>query len=189
MNQNDLRVKKTRKNIESAFIALLKEKDFHKITVQDILDRALINRSTFYKHYMDKYQLAETLCDEVFKFLKTAVRERFDCDTTEHILMVLKPVYQILSDRKEEILALFSIHTESIHLYEDMYDFLQKSFYERQKMTNRKSLELLDYLSNLYAALVLTAMKWCLKNEGYEELTRHTQLFQHLKKVFDYPGE
>lgn len=70
MNQNDLRVRKTRKNIENSFISLLKEKDFHKITVQDILDRALINRSTFYKHYMDKYQLAETLCNGIFDVLK-----------------------------------------------------------------------------------------------------------------------
>ncbi len=189
MNQNDLRVRKTRNNIESAFISLLKEKDFHKITVQDILDRALINRSTFYKHYMDKYQLAEILCEEVFEILKTGVRDRLDCDTTEDALMVIKPMYQILSDRREEIMALFTIHTETIHLYEDMYDFLQKSFYEGQLKTNRKSLELLDYLSNLYASLVLTAMKWCLKNEGYEELTRHTQLFMNLANVFDYTRE
>lgn len=33
MNQNDLRVRKTRKNIESVFLSLLMEKDFHKITI------------------------------------------------------------------------------------------------------------------------------------------------------------
>jgi len=189
MNQNDLRVRKTRKNIENAFISLLTEKDFHKITVQDILDRALVNRSTFYKHYMDKYQLAEILCTEVFEIIKTGVMDRLDCNTTEDALMVIKPMYQLLSDRREEILALFGIHTETIHLYEDMYDFLKKSFYERRLETNKKSLELLDYLSNLYASLVLTAMKWCLKNGGYEELTGHTQLFMNLAKVFDYTRE
>ncbi len=189
MNQNDLRVRKTRKNIENSFISLLKEKDFHKITVQDILDRALINRSTFYKHYMDKYQLAETLCNGIFDVLKVGVMDRFECDKLEDAIIVIKPMYQILSDRREEILALFEIHTETIHLYEDMYNFLQESFYERQLKTNKKSIELLDYLSNQYASLVLTAMKWCLKNDGYEELTRHTQLFMYLAKVFNYSGE
>ena len=110
MNQNDLRVRKTRNNIESVFLSLLMEKDFHKIT----------------------------------------------------------------------------IHTDSIHLYEDMSDFLQKSFYESQKLKNKQSPEILDYLSNLYAAIVLTAMKWCLKNKGYKELTKHTQLFMKLDEVFEY---
>lgn len=189
MNQNDLRVIKTRKNIEKVFLSLLMEKDFHKVTIQDILDRALINRSTFYKHYTDKYQLAEILCNEVLEVLKAGVKDRLDCDKTEDALRVVKPLYQLLADRSEEILALFAIHTDSIHLYEDISDFLQKSFYESQRLRNKKSPEILDYLSNLYAALVLTAMKWCLKNQGYEELTEHTQLFMKLAEVFEYPSK
>ena len=55
MNEKiDLRVVKTKRNIKSAMVSLLNEKDFHDITVQDILDRALINRSTFYRYYDDK---------------------------------------------------------------------------------------------------------------------------------------
>lgn len=42
MNENDLRVIKTKRNIEESFIYLLGQKDFYKITVQDILDKALI---------------------------------------------------------------------------------------------------------------------------------------------------
>lgn len=189
MNQNDLRVIKTRKNIENVFLSLLMEKDFHKITIQDILDRALINRSTFYKHYTDKYQLAESLCGEILETLKSGVIDRLDCDTVDDALKVVKPLYQVLEDRSEEILALFTIHTDSIHLYEDISDFLQKSFYESQKLKNKKSPEILDYLSNLYASLVLTAMKWCLKNKGYEELTNHTQLFAKLAEVFEYTSK
>jgi len=189
MNQNDLRVIKTRKNIENVFLSLLTEKDFHKITIQDILDRALINRSTFYKHYTDKYQLAEILCNEILEVLKAGVKDRLDCDKTEDALRVVKPLYQLLADRSEEILALFTIHTDSIHLYEDMSDFLQKSFYESHRLRNKKSPEILDYLSSLYAALVLNAMKWCLKNQGYEELMEHTPLFMKLAEVFEYPSK
>lgn len=48
MNQQDLRVIKTKKNIEESFLRLLEKKSFSEITVQNILDEALINRSTFY---------------------------------------------------------------------------------------------------------------------------------------------
>ena len=187
MNQNDLRVIKTKKYIEESFIYLLRQKDFNKITVQDILDRALINRSTFYKHYTDKYQLAETLCNEVFDLLITGVKNRFECANVEDALMVIKPLYQILSVKREEILALYTINTDTIHLYDDMSGFLKRSFYDQYKTKNKKSPDILDYLSESYAALVMTAIKWCLQNDGYEELTSHTQLFLKLTEVFDYP--
>ena len=61
MNQQDLRVIKTKKNIEESFLRLLEKKSFSEITVQNILDEALINRSTFYKHYSDKYDHVMTL--------------------------------------------------------------------------------------------------------------------------------
>ncbi|WP_238861561.1 TetR family transcriptional regulator [Clostridium sp. YIM B02569] len=187
MNENDLRVIKTKRNIEESFIYLLGQKDFYKITVQDILDKALINRSTFYKHYTDKYKLAETLCNEIFDLLKTGVKDRFDCDNVEDAIMVIKPLYQILSVKREEILALFTIHKDTIHLYDDMSDFLKRSFYDQYETKNKKSPEILDYVSYLYVALVMTAIKWCLQNDGYEELTSHTQLVLKLAEVFDYP--
>lgn len=187
MNQNDLRVIKTRKNIETSFIYLLSQKSFHKITVQDILDKALINRTTFYKHYLDKYQLAEVLCNEIFELLKASVKDRFSCATTEDIIMVIKPLYQILSTKREEILVLFTINTDNIHLYDDMSDFLKRSFYEQHKIQSEQSPDILDYLSALYAAHVMTAIKWCLENNGYDQLVSHTQLFFKLAEVFEYP--
>jgi AcrR family transcriptional regulator len=186
MNQNDLRVIKTRKNIETSFISLLGQKSFHQITVQDILDTALINRSTFYKHYADKYQLAETLCNEIFDLLKTGVKERFYCTTVEDALMVIKPLYQILFSKREEILPLFNINTDTIHLYEDMSNFLKRSFYEQHCILNQQSPDILDYLSALYASLVMTAIKWCLQNDGYEELGNHPQLFSKLADFFSF---
>ncbi|MFR3499427.1 MAG: TetR family transcriptional regulator [Paraclostridium bifermentans] len=60
-HKNDLRIIKTNNNIRNTFVQLLNEKDFNSITVKDILDRALINRSTFYKYYTDKYNLAEVI--------------------------------------------------------------------------------------------------------------------------------
>lgn len=186
MNENDLRVIKTRKNIEEAFIYLLGQKDFHKITIQDILDKALINRTTFYKHYIDKYQLAEILCNGVFDLLKTGVKARFKCTTVEDMITVMKPLYQILSAKREEILALFTINTDTIHLYDDMSNFLKKSFYQQHSMINKQYHDILDYLSTIYAAFVMSSIKWGLQNNGYEQLVNDTQLLLKLSEVFEY---
>lgn len=55
--KDDLRVIKTRKLIYQTLLDLMKEKTFEEIKVSDICSRAMINRSTFYAHYEDKYEL------------------------------------------------------------------------------------------------------------------------------------
>ena len=49
----DLRIRRTRKMLQDAFMALMAEKPFAEITVQDITERAMVNRGTFYDHFAD----------------------------------------------------------------------------------------------------------------------------------------
>lgn len=60
----DLRVKKTKRAIRSAFYELIKEKPLEKITVREIAERAEINKTTFYTHYETVYDLAYQLEQE-----------------------------------------------------------------------------------------------------------------------------
>ncbi|MFL5626870.1 MAG: TetR/AcrR family transcriptional regulator [Ktedonobacteraceae bacterium] len=62
----DPRVKRTRQLLQQAFIELLQEKSFQAITVQDITERATVNRATFYAHYADKYALLDGYIREHF---------------------------------------------------------------------------------------------------------------------------
>ena len=55
----DRRIIKTKKNIKNALISLLAEKNFEKISVTEICDRAKVSRISFYAHYKDKYELVE----------------------------------------------------------------------------------------------------------------------------------
>lgn len=55
--QMDRRIRHTRDRFGDALIKLVQEKPFDTITVQDILDRADVGRSTFYVHYRDKNDL------------------------------------------------------------------------------------------------------------------------------------
>lgn len=53
----DPRIKRTRHLLQRALDDLLREKEFHAISVQDITERAEVNRATFYAHFEDKYAL------------------------------------------------------------------------------------------------------------------------------------
>lgn len=61
----DRRTLKTKGAIRRALSELLQEKELHKITVQEIADKAEISRFTFYKYYLDVYDLYEKIEKEV----------------------------------------------------------------------------------------------------------------------------
>jgi len=52
----DLRIRKTYLALHNAFTQLLEEKKFEDFTVNELCDRAMIRRTTFYKHFADKYE-------------------------------------------------------------------------------------------------------------------------------------
>ncbi len=65
--QTDLRVIKTKKALTETLISILKEKNFSEITVNEICHASLIHRTTFYKHFMDKFDLLQYALSEYTK--------------------------------------------------------------------------------------------------------------------------
>jgi AcrR family transcriptional regulator len=63
----DPRAKRTRQLLVQAFTELLGKKEFQAITVQDIAERATVNRATFYAHFEDKYALLNYVIRENFQ--------------------------------------------------------------------------------------------------------------------------
>jgi AcrR family transcriptional regulator len=53
----DRRTQRTRHQLGRALVGLVEEKRFDDITVQDVIDRADVGRSTFYTHFRDKEDL------------------------------------------------------------------------------------------------------------------------------------
>ncbi|WP_458464016.1 TetR/AcrR family transcriptional regulator [Paenibacillus sp.] len=68
----DRRVLKTRKAIIEAFVGLLEEQDFEQITINDIADRANVNRGTIYLHYADKFDLLDQCIETYLQHLLEA---------------------------------------------------------------------------------------------------------------------
>jgi len=76
--KTDARVRRTRDALGDALIALMQEKPFETITVQEVLDRAHVSRSTFYSHYSDKDDLLMSDAEEFFDALSMALSAHDD---------------------------------------------------------------------------------------------------------------
>ena len=71
--QEDLRVRRTHKLLWEALMMELSEGAFEEITVKDICERAMVHRTTFYKHYEDKYALLEQGMRQMYDALQAEV--------------------------------------------------------------------------------------------------------------------
>src|ERR1044072_2351156 len=76
--KTDARVQRTRDALGDALIALMQEEPFDTITVQDVLERAHVSRSTFYSHYSDKDDLLMSDAEEFFEALSMALSAHGD---------------------------------------------------------------------------------------------------------------
>jgi AcrR family transcriptional regulator len=78
MQEVDPRIRRTRQLLQQALEKLLGQKDFDKISVQDIAETATVNRVTFYDHYPDKFALLECVVGSRFQELLTERNIKFD---------------------------------------------------------------------------------------------------------------
>ena len=72
----DPRVRRTRRLLQEALLALIREQSFDDVTVQDITERAGLNRATFYLHYRDKDDLLTQIMKEALDVLEAQARQR-----------------------------------------------------------------------------------------------------------------
>lgn len=73
---SDARVRYTKMVIVQSFVKLLKEKSINKITVKEICAMSEINRATFYKHYLDVYDLLDKIEEQFLKELNGVLNSR-----------------------------------------------------------------------------------------------------------------
>ena len=86
----DPRIRRTRQLLQEALRKLLEQKEFDKISVQDITEAATVNRATFYAHYEDKFALLGELTRVTFLNLLEQRNATFDggCSTAFQVIIL-----------------------------------------------------------------------------------------------------
>ena len=115
---------RTDKAIMHAFIELLKEKSFEKITVQDILERTPVTRATFYAHYHDKYEIAERMLEQFLKN-RDNIRNELNAESSSKMHQIVRKNASIHHDAT---LALLKIRTDKVDLRQTIVDEFEKEY-------------------------------------------------------------
>jgi AcrR family transcriptional regulator len=93
----DRRVRRTRAALTQALIELVLEKRYRSITVQDLLDRADVGRSTFYSHYRGKDDLLLRSFEAMLEMLDGCV----DADTDRQRLAPVEELFHHVGDFRD----------------------------------------------------------------------------------------
>lgn len=105
VNDNDNRVKRTKKLIRKGLSELSKTKNITKITVKELTDLIEINRGTFYLHYKDIYELVESLENELY----SEFNAKMSSITSEDILKSPVKICELLCEHFREHMETYSM--------------------------------------------------------------------------------
>ena len=100
--KKDLRVIKTYRVLYDALLELLEDNSFEEIKVSDICDKALINRSTFYSHFSDKYELLSSYIQDLKITLKEELNKNENISgTKEYYLELIRILLNHIEKKKQ----------------------------------------------------------------------------------------
>lgn len=158
----DLRIVKTHNAIRHAFIDLLSEQDYDDITIQAILDRALVNRATFYKYYSGKNDLVEQMISDFKTEVNQAFTDRLNFDI-QGLQEIMEQHGQKMFELRKIMLALLKVKTKRHNLYQDMFVMCKQNFIDLAKKYHAEtgiSAKNLDYQATMMAGIFMGSFSY-----------------------------
>ncbi|MFW2491651.1 TetR/AcrR family transcriptional regulator [Clostridium chromiireducens] len=99
--KNDKQISRAHSLIQDAFLSLANEKSFEDITVKDISERAPVNRSTFYAHFEDKYNLLDSFISDRFMSIVSSrilSNKELNEETLRDLILIMCDFHQSMSN-------------------------------------------------------------------------------------------
>jgi AcrR family transcriptional regulator len=176
----DRRIQKTRKLLSQALLDLILEKGYERVTVQDILDRANVGRSTFYTHYENKELLLRdgprNLGFSLFGGSDKAAAQ-LEPDGRQ---MGFRGLFQHVSQNLPLAKAMVGKHSGSIML-DSFHSQISRSigdYYRSHFSDGKKDKLLLSYLSEAAASAVCSLLTFWVDHDlslSVDEISIHCQ--------------
>lgn len=176
----DLRIVKTKKAIYDALVVLLKDNMFEEIKVSDICKTALINRSTFYAHFEDKYDLFKSFINDLKESFAMELKGiADDLSVREYYLELIKAFLNHI-EGKEDVYRSIVINNRNSIIMDMIYDVVNDDINRRidKTMSGVPS----DIVSSFYlGAVVNIGVEWIKGGKKYSK----EQIFEYLEKLID----
>ena len=161
MEKVDLRIIKTKNSLYTALLDLMKEKQFEEIKVADICAKALVNRSTFYSHYEDKYELLQDCIKDLKDSLANELEKNQTINSTkEYYIEMIKLFLNHIEEKKDSYLAI-AINNRNSILTDILYDVIDKDIVKHLNNQVNESNVPLEIVAKFYlGAVIFIGVNW-----------------------------
>ncbi len=173
MNEKtDLRIIKTKKLLYETLENLMKSQAFEEIKVSDICTHAMINRSTFYAHYADKYELLAAYINDLKNSLAHELEKNQNIrNSKEYYLKMIKLLLDHIEQKKETYVSIMIYNRNSITI-DILYDVINKDIIKQiqeSKEITRDSIPG-DIISKFYLGAVFNVcLEWLKHDNKYSK--------------------
>lgn len=164
LNKNDLRVKKTKNALYNTLMELMKAKSFEEIKVSDICNAALINRSTFYAHYNDKYELLKDAIDNLKNSLIEELNKNVKTSNTKEYYLEMISILLNHIEEKRSIYQQIMLNNRNSIMVDILYDVLDHDITSKIKKTKSEKIPG-EIIAKFYIGAVFNVCLIFLKNE------------------------
>lgn len=161
-NKMDRRKRYTRMVLKESLITLLQEKKISVITVKELCERADINRSTFYAHYLDHYDLLTQIEDELIEDMRMYLSTYY-FEKEEDSLQMTEKLLEYVATKRNECQTLLNENADSsfYHKVKDVaHHFAMKDWKEVKHLDQNLS----EYLSSFIISGSIEMMKLWIDN-------------------------
>jgi AcrR family transcriptional regulator len=179
----DRRVQKTRKLLKDALVSLIIEKGFETVTIQEILDKANVGRSTFYIHFENKQELLHSCFEEFHELFEkyNLGASSGNFGNSDFILNLFR-----LVERNQQLCRALlgkddmTIFFNPIHRF--IYTYFEASI---KKIINNKQTSLqLEMLTHYITSALLGTLRWWVYNDTPYTVEEMDRIFKKLA-LFD----
>lgn len=165
----DRRVRKTRSQLRKGLASLMKEKSINEITVKELVDKVDINRSTFYLHYTDIYDLLQQTEDELMDEITRTIAEHGNADGNTEMKVTfpfMEDIFETISANRDICTALIGTNGDInfIHRVENI--IAQNTIERLTKMCPENANDLKYYYSFCLTGCVGLIKTWLSENRG-----------------------
>lgn len=170
IKKTDLRVIKTKNLIYNTLIELMKDKTFEEIKVSDICNKALINRSTFYSHYEDKYDLLVDFINSLKnEFISELNKNNSKLNNKEYYIELIKIFLNHIEERKEMYASIIINNRNSI-MMDILLDVVNNDLLNKMNTDEFKTSIPNDIIAKFYLGGVINiGVEWLKDNKKYSK--------------------
>lgn len=179
----DQRANRMKTLIINTFFDCLEKLDFTQITIGKISDQAMINRSTFYRYFSDKYILRDTIVNDIVKdfadhmevdFLHMDIKNKDHTKTLEYSL-------SHLCTKKRELELLWNQPTLGRNVFDEMIDAgaskVENEIKNHKTITPEKK-ALADWYAKLLVNNYLVTVRWWFAHSDTVSASQITEMME-----------